>query len=146
MTNITKVGIGIALIDGFNVLLGRRKGSHGAGQWAFPGGHLEYGESFKATAQRELAEEVGPEVTYGPLEVVSIINLVDYMPKHYVDVGMVAEYYSGTPLLMEPDKCDAWHWVPIDDVLYGNKYQVFTTVPRILGAWVAREGIKVYDC
>lgn len=142
--SITKVGIGVALIDGPNVLLGERKGSHGAGQWAFPGGHLEYGESFEATAIRELAEELGPDVKFGPLRVVSIINLVEYMPKHYVDIGMVAEYRSGTPLIMEPDKCAGWHWVNMLEI-FTDKYPVFATVKRILEAYVVDSGVKVYD-
>ena len=39
-----KVGIGVMIqnADGL-VLLGLRKGSHGSGEWSFPGGHLEMG-------------------------------------------------------------------------------------------------------
>lgn len=142
--SITKVGIGVALFDGHNILLGKRKGSHGAGEWALPGGHLEYGESFEATAIRELAEELGPDVKFGPLKVVSVINLTEYMPKHYVDIGMVANYIDGTPLIMEPDKCDGWHWVPIAEVFNG-KYKVFATVQRIINAAVNDNGVIVYD-
>lgn len=143
--SITKVGIGVALIDGPNVLLGKRKGSHGAGEWALPGGHLDYMESFDATAKRELAEELGSDVKFGPLRVVSIINLTEYAPKHYIDIGMVAEYISGTPLIMEPEKCEGWHWVPIEDVFDGDKYKVFATVKRILSAYMNNEGVRVYD-
>jgi 8-oxo-dGTP diphosphatase len=142
--SITKVGIGVALIDGPNVLLGKRKGSHGAGEWALPGGHLDYMESFEQCAKRELIEEMGQEVTYGPLKVVSVINLTDYAPKHYIDIGMVASYIDGTPLIMEPDKCDGWHWVHIEDVFNGE-YKVFATVERILSAWMNNEGVRVYD-
>jgi 8-oxo-dGTP diphosphatase len=29
------------------VLLGKRRGSHGRGEYAWPGGHMEYMESFE---------------------------------------------------------------------------------------------------
>lgn len=41
------------------VLVGQRIGSDGPGTWAFPGGHLEFGESLTACAERELEEETG---------------------------------------------------------------------------------------
>ena len=41
------------------ILLGQRKNAHGEGTWAFPGGHLEFGESLEACAAREVLEETG---------------------------------------------------------------------------------------
>ena len=41
-----RVGIGVMIQnEEGEILLGLRKGSHGAGEWSFPGGHLEMGET-----------------------------------------------------------------------------------------------------
>lgn len=57
-----KVGIGVMILKQGKVLLGMRKGSHGAGELAFPGGHLDYMESFEDCARRETREERGIEI------------------------------------------------------------------------------------
>ncbi len=36
-----QVGVGVLILRDGKVLLGRRKGSHGAGCWSAPGGHLD---------------------------------------------------------------------------------------------------------
>lgn len=109
----TKVGIGIMIFnqDG-EVLMARRKGAHGAGEYAFPGGHLEYGETFEDCARREVAEECGIEIdTIGFL---FVANVKAYMPKHYVHLTLTARWKSGTPKIKEPDKSEAWGWYALD--------------------------------
>jgi 8-oxo-dGTP diphosphatase len=52
------------IVKNGSVLLGKRKGSHGEGEYAFPGGHLEYMESFEQCAHRETLEECGVEIEH----------------------------------------------------------------------------------
>lgn len=90
------------------VLLSKRKGSHGEGEYAFPGGHLEYMESFEDCARREVLEECGIAITN--LRFQLLANITAYAPKHYVHVGIVADWESGEPQVLEPDKSESWGW------------------------------------
>lgn len=133
----TKVGIGVVLMKGTEILLGKRQGSHGEGEWGLPGGGMEHLESFDATARRELAEEIGPQVKFRKPVVISVINLVEYAPKHYIDIGMYAEWLEGDPIIMEPEKCSEWRWFDIRTAtVYDLAEQLpsprFATVDRIL--------------
>lgn len=96
------------------VLMTKRKGSHGAGELSFPGGHLEYMESFEDCAIRETREECGLELKN--LRFLYVTNVMKYAPKHYVHIGMVADWASGEPQLMEPDKADEWHWYDLNEL------------------------------
>ena len=106
-----KVGIGVMIIKDGKVLLGKRKGSHGAGEFAFPGGHLEYMESFEDCAKRETKEECDIEIKNIKFQL--LFNLKEYAPKHYVHIGLIADWKSGEPKIMEPDKIESWHWYEI---------------------------------
>lgn len=109
-----KVGLGVMVIKDGKVLMGKRKSSHGAGEWAWPGGHMEYMESFEECAKREVKEETGMEIENVRFN--RLMNLKQYAPKHYVDVGLVAEWKSGEPELREPHKCEEWKWFEVDNL------------------------------
>jgi 8-oxo-dGTP diphosphatase len=49
----------VFLVKGQKILLGKRLGKIGNGQWWCPGGHLEFGESVVAGMKREVLEETG---------------------------------------------------------------------------------------
>ncbi len=109
MTAQPKIGVGIIVVSGDSVLLGKRKGAHGGGTWAFPGGHLEFGETPEACAQRELLEETGlvAECLHrGPW------NNDFFENKHYITLHMVVTAFSGQLQLLEPHKCEIWQWFP----------------------------------
>lgn len=108
----TRVGLGILVMRNGQVLLGQRRGSHGAGYYAAPGGHLEFGESFAAAARREVREETGLEITN--LRLLSVGNYLFAGERHYVDIDLVCEAPSGEAELREPEKCTGWNWYDMD--------------------------------
>ncbi len=79
----------MVLKDG-RVLMGKRKGSHGAGEYAYPGGHLEMGESFEQCARREVNEETGLEINN--IKFLRLDNVMKYPGKHYVDIALTADW------------------------------------------------------
>lgn len=110
----TRVGMGILVMRAGRVLLGQRRGSHGAGCYAAPGGHLEFGESFAEAARREVREETGLEITR--LRLLSVGNYLFDGTRHYVDVDFACEAPHGEPQLREPEKCAGWAWYDIDQL------------------------------
>jgi 8-oxo-dGTP diphosphatase len=109
-----KVGVGILIFKDGKVLLGRRMGAHGAGEYCGPGGHLEYMESIEECAKRETREEVGIEITN--VRFLGLTNLTAYAPHHYIDIGVAADWLSGEPQVMEPDKREGWEWYDLDHI------------------------------
>lgn len=103
------VGVGVLVLHEGLVLLGRRRGSHGAGTWSAPGGRLEYGEEIVDCAARELKEETG--LVASSLELGPYTN--DVFPEageQYLTVFVVARGIRGTPANLEPAKCEGWAW------------------------------------
>jgi 8-oxo-dGTP diphosphatase len=111
--NNPKVGIGVMILKDGKVLLGKRKGSHGEGEYAFPGGHLEYMESFADCAKRETAEECGIEIKN--IRFQYLYNMKTYAPKHYVQIGLLADWKSGEPKILEPEFIESWSWYDLND-------------------------------
>ena len=113
-----RLGVGVYILDpAGRVLLRHRTSKHGAGTWAPPGGHVEFGEDPIESAAREVAEEVGITLPLESLRFIGYTN--DLFPdtnKHYVTFGFVARVADpGLARNMEPDKCDDIQWVDPTD-------------------------------
>lgn len=113
MEKMPLVGIGVFILKGNKILLGKRKNAHGEGSWSLPGGHLEFGESWEACAQRETDEETGIKIKSIKFFTASN-DVFNSENKHYVTIFMIAQYESGEIMLKEPEKCECWDWFEWD--------------------------------
>ena len=107
-----KVGLGVMILKDGKVLLAKRAGSHGNGEYSFPGGHLEHLESFEQCARRETAEEAGIEITNVRFQFLA--NMIQYAPKHYAHIGLLADWKRGEPKALEPEKHGQWNWYDLE--------------------------------
>lgn len=127
---VIKTGTSVILHRGSRVLVGVRQGSHGAGMWAFPGGHIELDDaSLKVAGEREVGQETGITCNiYRPDGIRDdLFTTFDILgangTKRYVTTYLTAAYVSGgtftdnrTITGCEPDKCVEWKWVTLDEL------------------------------
>jgi 8-oxo-dGTP diphosphatase len=137
------VGIAVLIVDPLNhpdaILVGERRGSHGAATFATPGGHLEYGEGFSECGLREVKEETNLDLV-APLRHVYTCNTVfAESRKHYVTLflkGSISQAAGGSELrTLEPDKCVGWVWLRWDELRRRHRsgeLQVFPTLATLL--------------
>jgi ADP-ribose pyrophosphatase YjhB (NUDIX family) len=114
---VPKLGaLAVVLHDGAALLV-QRKNPPDAGTWGFPGGHVEFGETFAEAAVRELFEETG--VTASSIKVLDTAELIHCDTQgttthHFVLGAVVCRYESGVPLA-DDDALDA-AWVSLSDI------------------------------
>lgn len=108
--NRPSVGVAVIVVKNKKVLLGKRKNVPiGKGCWGFPGGHLEENESFEGAAKREVMEETGMKIKN--LRFLTATNdIFTKEKKHYITLFLCAEHLSGTPKVLEPEKCEKWRF------------------------------------
>jgi 8-oxo-dGTP diphosphatase len=102
-------GVGVLVVRGRRVLLGRRLGAHGHGTWSFPGGKPLAGESTVACGLRELREETGLDAPSAR----PVAETLDGFPESRLVFRtrfVVVEDAAGEPRACEPDKTAAWGW------------------------------------
>jgi len=111
--NQPNFAVRVIVIKNGKVLLGKNKGAFAPGKYGPPGGHLEYMESFEECVNRELKEECGVEVQNIRLQ--AVINNTDDAPFHNVHIMLLADWKSGEPKVIEPEKCESWEWYDIEN-------------------------------
>jgi 8-oxo-dGTP diphosphatase len=110
-----RVGVGVFVKKDDKILVGKRKGSHGAATWALPGGHLEGGESFEQCCNREVFEETDLTIR-DPRPLVFTNDVFIDEGLHYVTLFFTADYESGELVVKEPRQCEEWRWVSLNHI------------------------------
>ncbi|KAL6239867.1 hypothetical protein BDW75DRAFT_68500 [Aspergillus navahoensis] len=122
-----RVGVAVFALNHKNeFILGKRIGSHGAGTWGLPGGHLEFGESWEECAARELEEETGIHVDENSIQYLTGTNDVfEKDGKHYVTIFVGVRVKGGQePKIKEKLKCAEWRWVSWEELADDQRKQV----------------------
>jgi 8-oxo-dGTP diphosphatase len=110
-----RIGVAAIIERKGKVLLIKRKGAHGAGSWAVPGGHLEFGESPEDCAVRETREEVGIEIS--DVRFIAITN--DIFPeagRHYITIWMRGTCETGEPGIAAENEVAEVGWYSWDNL------------------------------
>lgn len=126
---LPRVGVGVFVLNSKDeFVFGRRKGSHGAGTWSLPGGHLELYESFEECAHREVLEETGLDIRDMKYLTTTNSPRIDGS-KHYITIFLVARLSdpSNQPQTLEPNKCEGWEWVSWQTMLGWVDEQIDST-------------------
>lgn len=108
-----RVGCGAAIIERGHVLLLRRKRPPEEGCWGLPGGKVDPFETLPAAVRREVAEELGLDIS--PHDLLCVVDQIDReQGTHWVAPVYLVTAFEGEPRLMEPHKHAAFDWFPLD--------------------------------
>ncbi len=100
---------GLIQKDGL-VLMGKRPKGSLAGQWEFPGGKIEVGESPEEALKRELSEELDIDATVGTLRMATTHT---YGERGVLILFYDVKFWRGEPKSQHHVELK---WVPLDEV------------------------------
>lgn len=115
------IGVGVMIINNNKIWLGLRNPNkvkvsseiNGQGTWTMPGGKVEFMETIKEAAIRELKEETNLIATK-----LNILCVSDDMTDtaHYVTIGFLVTEYEGDLKTMEPETILKWKWFNLNEL------------------------------
>lgn len=105
---------GVMVWKGDMILLGKRRGSHGNGEYSFPGGHLEFDESFVECIERETLEEAGIKIKN--IKFLSVANYRKHENRQDILISFTADLESGKERTDPDEKIGDWGWYKLDDL------------------------------
>ncbi len=121
--------VGVAVIaenDDGKILLMKRKGKHGDGQWALPGGKLEFGEGVIECAVRETMEETGLHLI-NPVFIAHTEDIFQKEGLHFITMFVLGSV-EGEPTNLEPEKCSDMKWEYVEDIDVEDDKSVFLSL------------------
>lgn len=135
------VRVAILVMNGDRILLEKRANVLGKGTWAPPIGHLDFGETFEQTAQREVKEETGLEIADPKFRLLTN-DIFEAENEHSVTIWMEAKYVSGEPQMKAPEEESNIGWfqwndlpeplfLPMQHMLEGQTYPSQTTEVKL---------------
>ena len=101
------------LLEGNRVLLGHRHPArlHYPNVWDLPGGHIEPGETAAAAITRELAEELGVDISEAVPQPWRRVQVGD------IDITVfIVRAWKGTVRNAQPDEHDALRWFGSEEI------------------------------
>jgi len=116
MNNKIRVGSAVVLENNKGeILLVKRKYEPAKGKWVLPGGGINFGENSKETAERELKEETGFNISIGDFITVSelikleenIHRVIIYHKARLVDGTLKVEDDAEDAMWIKPEKIDS---------------------------------------
>ncbi len=121
MTRRPGVGVGVLLFRGAEaeeVLLVRRGKAPALGQWAPPGGSVEWGETVAEAAVREVREETGLHITLPADAAFTSVDVIERddagsIEFHYVLVEVAAMCHDQSALPVAADDATECRWWPV---------------------------------
>ncbi len=107
------LAVDVVVVEGNKILLVKRGRPPHQGEWALPGGFVEYGETVEAAAKREVQEETGIAISLSAI--LGVYSVPERDPRgHTVSVVFVGKMIGGQ-LQGGDDAADA-RWYDLDNL------------------------------
>lgn len=111
------VGVGAAIFDRKGHLFLGLRGKNvrnERGKWQIPGGSVEFGETLEQALKREILEEHRIII-----DIVELLGICDHIipaeNQHWVSPTYACIIKNGTPVIAEPEMCEAIQWFTLDE-------------------------------